>query len=191
MNDIFPLVFETPEPFRLRVQKSLTAALEQITPANGFYSDMSPGTEPDGDGGTLVVEKILRGRGIFGDNDPLPMISILEEPIAPENDMAPSDGTTGLSSYDLMVQGFVKDDHTHPTDNAHYLLGDVKRRLITLKEEERRDDRVFRFGAKANTVTEVSFGNGVVRPADEISAVAYFWLRVSFELCEDHLDPFR
>lgn len=181
MNDIFPLVFDDPEPFRLRVQKSLTAALEQIIPSNGFVNDMAP---EDGEG------KVLRGRTIFGDDDPLPMISILEEPIAPESDLAPSDGTTAYASYDLMVQGFVKDNYKHPTDNAHYLLGDVKKRLISLKEEEKRDDRVFRFGAKANTVTEVSFGGGVVRPADEVSAVAYFWLRVSFQLCEDHLNPF-
>ncbi len=186
LNDIFPLTFTDPEPFRLRVQKSLTAALQQITVANGFKSDLATfQTDDDED-----QDRVFRGRTLFGDDDPLPMVSILEEPIAPENDLAPVAGTTGTGSYDLMVQGFVPDDIDNPTDPAHILLADVKKRLIDLKTDENRNDRVFRFGPKANTVVGVSFGNGVVRPADEVSAVAYFWLRVSLELAEDHLNPF-
>ena len=89
-----------------------------------------------------------------------------------------------------MVQGFVDDDPENPTDPAHVLLAEVKSRLIDLRRDESRSDRVFRFGPKANTVVGLSFGGGVVRPPDEISAVAYFWLRVSFELAEDHMNPF-
>lgn len=183
-NDIFPLTLPD-DPFRLRVQKSLTAALEQITPANGYRSDMAPATV-----GGKTVRRVLRGRTIFGEDDPLPMISILEEPIAPENDLSPVAGTSGQGPYDLMVQGFVNDDPQNPTDPAHILLADVKMRLIELKRDEGLSHRVFRFGPKANTVVSVSFGGGVVRPADEVSAVAYFWLRVSFDLAEDHLNPF-
>jgi hypothetical protein len=186
LNDIFPLTFDDPLPFRLRVQKSLTAALQQITPANGYYSDMSDTTDDRG----KPLERVYRGRTLFGEDDPLPMLSILEEPIAPETDLAPTGGTSGIGPYDLMVQGFVDDDKKNPTDPAHMLMADVKKRLIGLKEDERQSHRVFRFGPKANTVVGVSFGGGVVRPADEVSAVAYFWLRVSFELAEDHLNPF-
>lgn len=181
MNDAFPLVFPEPLPFRLRVQKALTAALEQITPANGFVTDMSPFTD---------TKRVLRGRVLFGEDDPLPMISILEEPVAPDNELAPEGGTSGTQSYDLMVQGFVNDDPENPTDPAHILMADVKMRLVDLKTDENHADRVFRFGPKANTVIGVSFGGGVVRPADEVSAVAYFWLRVQLELAEDHLQPF-
>ena len=186
LNNIFPLTFADPLPFRLRVQKSLTAALQQITPANGFYSDMADFTNDRG----KSQERVYRGRTLFGEDDPLPMLSILEEPIAPETDLAPTAGTSGVGSYDLMVQGFVDDDKKNPTDPAHMLMADVKQRLIALKQDENLSDRVFRFGPKANTVVGVSFGGGVVRPADEVSAVAYFWLRVSFELAEDHLNPF-
>lgn len=185
LNDIFPLTFDDPLPFRLRVQRSLTAALKQITPANGYHSDLSDFTEDGED-----FERVYRGRTLFGEDDPLPMVSILEEPIAPETDLAPLAGTSGQGPYDLMVQGFVDDDRKNPTDPAHMLMADVKMRLIALKQDENLPDRVFRFGPKANTVVSVSFGGGVVRPADEVSAVAYFWLRVSFDLAEDHLNPF-
>lgn len=184
-DDIFPLDFDDPLPFRLRLQKSLSAALEQITPGNGFFSDLSPFVEDN-----ETKRRVFRGRTIFGEDDPLPMVSILEEPIAPETDLAPVSGSASLGSYDLMVQGFVDDDHENPTDPGHILMADVKRRLIELKDDEDQRHRVFRFGPKANTVIGVSFGGGVVRPADEVSAVAYFWLRVSFDLAEDHLNPF-
>jgi hypothetical protein len=185
LNAIYPLSFEPGVPFRLRVQRSLSAAFEQITPGNGFASDLSPVVV----GGT-TKRRVFRGRTMFGDKDPLPMVSILEEPIAPETDLAPVSGVTGQGPYDLMVQGFVEDDHENPTDPAHILMADVKQRLIALKQDEDLGDRVFRFGPKANTVVGVSFGGGVVRPADEVSAVAYFWLRVTFDLAENHLNPF-
>lgn len=179
LNDtVFPIAaVAPPDPFRLRVQKALTAAFEQITVANGFRSEVGDGS-------------VFRGRTLFGDDDPLPMISMLEEPIAPESDLARESGVGSSGNYVLMVQGFVLDDKDNPTDPAHVLLADVKRRLVEIKLDERRDDRVFRFGPKANTVLSVSWDGGVVRPADEVSAVAYFWLRVTLELAEDHTNPF-
>lgn len=180
LNDaIFPLApVAPPDPFRLRVQKALSAAFGQITVANGFRSEVGPGS-------------VYRGRTMFGDGDPIPMISMLEEPVAPESDLSGEAGVGGSGNYVLMVQGFCQDDKDNPTDPAHVLLADVKRRLVEIKQDERRDDRVFRFGPKANTVLGVSWDGGVVRPADEVSAVAYFWLRVTLELAEDHTKPFE
>lgn len=179
LNDaIFPLAPLTPpDPFRLRVQKALTAAFEQITIANGFRSELGPG-------------RVFRGRILYGDDDPLPMVSLLEEPIAPESDLSGEAGVGASGNYVLMVQGFVLDDKNNPTDPAHVLLADVKKRLAEIKRDERREDYVFRFGGKANTVLSVSWDGGVVRPPDEVSAVAYFWLRVTFNLAEDHSNPF-
>jgi len=179
LNDaIFPIAAVVPgDPFRLRVQKALTEAFQQITVANGFRTDL---------GGS-----VYRGRTLFGDDDPLPMVSMLEEPIAPEANLSPDVGTSASGDYVLMVQGFVVDDKDNPTDPAHVLLADVKKRLVELKLDERLGDRVFRFGPKANTVVSVSWDGGVVRPADEVSAVAYFWLRVTLDLAEDQLNPFE
>ena len=153
LNSIFPIHFNDDVPFRLRVQRSLTEALEQISEANLFQSDLSPFMESGSE-----RKRVFRGRQLFGDDDPLPMVSILEEPIAPENDLAPISGKTGVGSYDLIVQGYVPDEIENPTDSAHVLMADVKKRLIQLRSDENRDDRVFRFGAKANTVVGISFG---------------------------------
>lgn len=172
------------DPFRVRVQKALGDTLKEITVANGFAHDMDDFVE-DGE----TKERIFRGRIYFGEDDPIPMISILEEPIAPETDMEPMDGQGGTAPYVLMVQGFVDDDTKHPTDPAHELLADVKQRLGQVRVESTETERVFQFGAKAPTVTGISFGGGVVRPPDDVSAKAYFWLRVTLNLVEDHENP--
>jgi hypothetical protein len=164
------------DPFRLKVQKALTAALGEITVLNGYVNDLEG--------------KIFRGRQYFGEDTEVPFISILEEPIAPENDFEGTDGEAGTSTYALMVQGFAEDDKQNPTDTAHVLLADVKKRLAGIKIASRDTDRVLGFPDIAPTVTTINFGGGVVRPADDISAVAYFWLRVSMELVEDHDDPY-
>lgn len=165
------------EPFRLVVQKRLTAALEGITVANGYQSDIGPG-------------RVFRGRLYYGDQDPIPMISILEEPIASETDLEPLDGQGGSTPYNLMIQGFVQDDPENPTDPAHVLMADVKKVLAALNKERATTDRVLAFPDKAPTVLGIEFGGGVVRPPDDLSAKAYFWLRVTLSLVEDNEDPY-
>jgi hypothetical protein len=165
------------KPFRLVVQERLSAALEGITIANGFETDLGPG-------------KVFRGRLYFGERDPVPMVSILEEPIAAETDLEPSGGTGGTTPYILMVQGFASDDPVHPTDPAHFLMADVKRVLAEVRKERETTDRVLAFPEKAPTVTDITFGAGVVRPPDDLSAKAYFWLRVTIELVEDNDKPY-
>ena len=158
------------EPFRLVVQKRLTAALEAIPEIGAGH--------------------VFRGRLFFGERDPLPMISILEEPIASETDMEPLDGQGGTTPYNLMIQGFVRDDPVNPTDPAHVLLAGVKKVLAGLNKERGVTDRVLAFGEKAPTVLSIYFGSGVVRPPDDLSAKAYFWLRVTLALVEDNEDPY-
>ena len=174
-DGLFPLSLPT-DPFRLRVQKSLTEAFKQIQIANGFSVDVSD---------------VQRGRVYFGEETPLPFISILEDPIAADGSFSASAGDSALTDYELMVQGFVKDEAANPTDNAHFLMADVKKRLIQLRSDEQHPDLIFRFGPKANTVVEIRFDAGVARPADEISATAYFWLRVRLVLAEDLDEPLK
>lgn len=165
-----------PEPFRLAVQKALTAALSEITVAAGYSTDLGA--------------NVFRGRIIFGESDPLPMVSILEEPIADETNLSPGLGAGDSGPYTLMVQGFVENDSENPTDPAHWLLADVKKRLIALKQSAPEGEGLFHFGAKAPMVMSVDFDGGVVRPPDgEVSAQAHFWLRVVFDLVEDHENP--
>ena len=153
------------DPFRLQVLKAITAALEQITPANGYTNDMTG--------------KVFRGRTMFGGADPVPLISVLEAPLQPESYEAPQDDKDVYGEMQLLVQGFVKDDPENPTDPAHVLLYEVKHALAKTKV---RGD-VLGLGSK---VDKLLIGGGVCRPADgQISDKTYFWLPVSVELVED------
>lgn len=162
------------EPFRLRVLKALAAALEEIGPASGYQFDLAG--------------RVFRGRDMFGDNDPVPMLCILEcvEQTTPlESRQPPSSGLIA-SSWDLQVQGFVDDDFDNPTDPGHWLMAEVKRRLAA----ERVRDRQYNILGMGGRVTELKFSPGIVRPADELSGKAYFWLRVTVTVVENLLDPY-
>lgn len=161
------------DPFRLTIQKRLTSALQEITIANGYQFDLD--------------SCVYRGRAIYGDNDPIPLISILENPI-PEEQL-PSPPGLNKGSYSLVIQGFADDERENPTDIAHVLMADVKKRLgmEARKQDARKaEDAILGF----KEVVSLDIGPGVVRPADEVSAKAYFWLTVELEVVEDQTDPY-
>lgn len=164
---------------RLQILKALSATLEEINgPAGGYVYDLTPTVE--------VPRRVFRGRALFGEDDPLPMISILEVPVPIEPDLSTSDNTTQSTDWELIIQGFVDDDPDDPTDPAYALLADVKRRLALEKRRDHGDD-LFGFG---NKVHELQIGSGVVRPPDETSAKAYFWLNIKLSIAEDLTEPY-
>lgn len=160
------------EPFRLRVLKALTDALREITPDNGYCHDLS--------------EAVFRGRAVFGESDPLPMVSILEAIDQKEQRPAPEAGVHFKGEWELLIQGFLDDDTENPTDPAHALMAEVKQRLV----KERARDRQLNILGMGGKVTDLYFSPGVVRPPDEDSAKAYFWLRVTLVLVENLADPY-
>ena len=90
-----------------------------------------------------------------------------------------------------MIQGFADDDRENPTDPAHILLADVKKLLGVEKRNENWDnpeEGIFGLGGIVDTMY---IGTGVVRPADEISAKAYFWLTITLGIVEDLADPYN
>ena len=160
-----------PDPFRLRVLKALTTALEEIVPTG--HTDSLCGS-------------VFRGRDLFGDDDPVPMLCILEA-IDEKVLLTPPDGhTTYQGPWELLIQGFTDDDRMHPSDQAERLLADVKIRLI--KERIRsREDNILGMGGK---VTALEISQGVVRPPDDLSGKAYFWLRLTLKIVENLADPY-
>ena len=166
-------------PLRLEVHKRLTAVLEEITVANGYVSELTG--------------KVFRGRAIYGESDPLPMISILEVPIPIDQRPPPGDSTYSTGGWEIMIQGFAADDRENPTDPAHVMLADVKKRLAIERKKlswgpaQGPASGILGLG---RTITNLQIGPGVVRPPDEISAKAYFWLTVEFELAENLEDPY-
>jgi len=158
------------DPARLQVQKALTAALREITPGNGYAHDLS--------------DAVFRGRRLYASSDPLPMVSILEVPLPPDQRDAPLGAGARSGRWELVVQGFVKDDPLNPTDPAHYLMHDVKKRLADEMDAGRSYDDVRGFLGLPSVITDMQIGTGVVRPPDEVSAKAYFWLVLEFQVVE-------
>ena len=163
-------------PLRLEVQKRLSALLSTITVANGYHVD--------------VGSNVFRGRGVFGDETPTPSLSILEVPIPLDQLPPPVDSHMTSGGWELVIQGWVKDDKTNPTDPAHILLADVKLCLVgELKNAtwDKPEDGILGLG---RSVTKLYIGAGVVRPPEEVSAKAYFWLTITLDLAEDLEHPY-
>lgn len=160
------------DPFRLRVLKALSTSIEGVNPTNGYQHDLR--------------NAVFRGRIIFGPRDPLPMISILEAPIPLEVVRTRGENIKSTGPWELLIQGFVKDDHQNPTDPAHHLMAEVKSILV---KEKRRDrgHNIFGLGAR---VAEMYIGQGSVRPPDEASDKAFFWLTLTLVIGEDLEDPY-
>ncbi|TPI86360.1 hypothetical protein [Mesorhizobium sp. B2-8-9] len=182
-----PIIYD--DPFRLRVQKALAAAIGSVSITGGYHFDLAG--------------KVFRGRDLFGDaSDPLPMVSILEPPLPIDQLRSPPLASESSGDWDLLLQGFVKDDPENPTDPAHLLMADVKRRLAVEKARlipgsagmsdpfgMGRGQIVN--GKAVNSITELKIGPGVVRPPElGVSTKAFFWLGLSMKIVEDISQPF-
>lgn len=161
-----------PEPFRLKVLKNLTDLLEGITPANGYEHDLAAA--------------VFRGRLKYGPKDPIPMISILEAPIPQEPNVARGENVGSTGPWEILIQGFVDDDHNNPTDPAHILMAEVKKRLA----ENKREDRGHNMLGMGGRVTDMHIGQGSVRPPDEVNDRAFFWLTLTLRVAEELDKPY-
>jgi len=171
------------DPLRLHIMKRLCQVLREITPGNGFVSDFS-GAEGTPD------NKVFRGRAVYGDDDPIPMLSVLETPIPLDQIASPIDSTYSSGGWEIMIQGFVEDDKANPTDPAYVALADVKQRLVQERNKvsaQRAVDGPLGLGKE---VVGINIGTGVCRPPDEISAKAYFWLLIVLDIAEDMSRPY-
>lgn len=161
------------DPLRLRALKALSAALQEINPSNGYRFDLR--------------DAVFRGRDTFGNSDPLPMVSILESITERDVVQSPRGGATQMVPWELLLQGWMADDDDHPTDPAHHLLAAVKKRLVEERVKKQDGSGILGMCGK---IDEIKFSTGVVRPADEVSSKAYFWLKVELVLVENLLDPY-
>jgi hypothetical protein len=170
-------------PLRLEVQRRLSGILRDISPGNGYVTDLSAAVDS-------AANCVFRGRLIYGENDPLPMLSLLEVPIPIDQLPPPVDAAQSSGLWEMMIQGFAVDDRANPTDPAHVLMADVKKRLALEKKKtdwNKPEQGILGLG---RYVTGMYIGPGVVRPPDEISAKAYFWLTITLDLAEDLDDPY-
>lgn len=177
-------------PLRLEVHKRLTALLESMDTADGYKIDLGSQAETAFNGN--MEGRVFRGRTVFGDKDPLPMLSLLEVPIPLDQLSAPEDSGLSSGGWELMVQGFLRDDRENPTDPGHVLMADVKQCLALESQKANYQGKdtngILGLGRQ---VPKMVIGPGVVRPPDEISAKAYFWLTITLELAEDLTRPYE
>lgn len=176
-------------PFRLRLATAITDGIKaSVTPGNGSRFDLSDFDPGDG----VMAARVFRGRQWFGDNDPIPMVSLLEgvNP-AEETSVFPIDAAAGEYEWALLVQGFVADDPAHPTDPAYWLERDVRRAvkaMTTMRKNGGRSPDPFGISTwglpSGFGVMQATVGIGVVRPADDISAKAYFWFPLRIRIVE-------
>jgi hypothetical protein len=89
----------------------------------------------------------------------------------------------------LLIQGWVEDDHENPTDPAHLLMADVKKRLALAMQTDLSHipNPLYMLGGK---VVGVYVEPGTVRPADENSVRAFFFLRIVLQVVEHLDDPY-
>lgn len=153
------------DPIKLQILKKLTTLLEGVTAPNG----------------TVLTGCVFRGRNKFDQaNDPANMLSLLE---SPRPDVPSTAGEFGShSSYEwvILLQGWTPDDKANPSDNAYIFMDAVEQQLARVKAVRTATGNPvypsdFMLG---NLITSFAFGPGVVRPPDELSSRAYFYLPV-------------
>lgn len=175
------------DPFRLKVMKALTDAIKQASVSEGFSFDLGDTDLP----GNRKQAHVFRGRTEFGESDPLPVVSILEAPKQPDGVEARSSSIV-RTDWELLIQGFVRDDKDNPTDPAYLLSADVVRLLAAEKKKEYGGGAgILGLGVGTQNVFGLVIGEPVHRPADgETSSQAHFYLPVILKLVEDRENPF-
>lgn len=167
---------------RLRILRTLAAWLEGVDgTAFGLIDEADAAL-------STMVDRVKRGRIEYGSDDPIPMLSILEVPIPLDTIVPPPDSEYSKGAWELLIQGFARDDPDNPTDPAHVLMAAVKKRLAQAKMQNYNSDGIWGMG---NHVIDMRIGAGVVRPPDEISAKAYFWLNLTLDITENLDQPFE
>lgn len=170
------------ESKRLAALIALTAHIEtEVSVANGYKHDL--------DGG------VFRGRMFRDQDDPLPMVSIMESPNpdrfpnrAGEEDAV---NTDQRDNWTLLFQGWAKDDKDNPTDPAYELMADVKKALALVSRENPEFGTGFHASFRlGGLVMGLEFEPGTVRPPELASDKAFFWMRVILHFVEDVNDPY-
>lgn len=169
---------DLPIPFRLQVLLALQNCLQAITPANGYSFDMST--------------SVYIGRDMFGDDDPIPLIAILEDPDTPPLRVTPRDATDRVNTWTLLIQGFLSPAQgDKPLLPAYVLAAETAKALIA--GARRMDGHTPDYFGMGGRVDRFALGPAIVRPADDAvsDTKAYFWLRLTLEIVENLLDPYE
>lgn len=165
-------------PKRLAVIEALQSLLATICPENGYNVD--------------IKRRVSVGVSEYGEEFPLPMLSVLEAPMADIGDFGGADGVR-KESWMLLVQGWIHDDPFTPTRNAYYLAADVEKCLAGVFAIDRNTGRPLNKGAfRLNgTINDMSIAPPVVRPPEGGSKSAWFYMPIRIEMTTNTLNPYQ
>lgn len=151
--------------------------LEKINPENGYDHDLRG--------------KVFYGRSIYGAEQDVPFVSVLEQP-KPNDVSAAGSGKVRRTIFnDLMIQGFVKDNKENPLVPALDLLAEVELCLSELISEHEGRPTHPTSHRLANLATDVLIGQGIARPPTEkVSPTAFFYLPAQVKWTLDLTKPF-
>jgi hypothetical protein len=169
---------------RLATMKALTShIMGEVSIAKGYKHNLA--------------NAVFRGRMFFDKDDPMPCVSVLE---GMQPDVSPR--RAGGDDYEapvqkdqwvLLVQGWVEDDKDNPTDPAYELMADVKKALAKIVKDAH---PISGEGQHANymlggLISGMTMEPGVARPpTEQVSELAFFWLRITLQFVEDTNDPY-
>ncbi len=150
-----------------------------------------------------LKDSVFRGRYKFDDDDPLPALSFLEN-LDPDRyprqaGIGGGELPTQAQDWVLLLQGWAIDDKCNPLDPAYRLMADTQIAMAKIVFNKQRVDP---FGATeppnqgrellGDLIAGMTMEPGVVRPpVEDLSARAFFYMRVHIKLVEDPNDPYN
>lgn len=171
-------------PLRLQIVRALTTVLKSINPTSEHEYEFDLRDDSDG------RQRVVRGRLHIGDDEPLPMVSIVEPPLTPDavNTNRQPNNNARVTQWDLLIQGWAKDDPQNPTDIAYQLEAEVRHRLAQEKKSTRPGVTNI-LGFPETKIQNMIIGNPVVRPNEHISEQAVFYVVLTLTIAEDMATP--
>jgi hypothetical protein len=166
---------------RLAIMKALTTHLATtIDGTSGWQHDLS------------AAGRVVRGRKFINAKEPLPMVSIMEN-LNPDRLPSPV-GQTGIGQMqkfemNILVQGWAEDDKENPTDPAYNLMADVRKAIAILGNHNAEPRPAAHL--LGGLVDDVRMEAGTVRPPEQATDLAFFWMHVIFSVSEHPADPYR
>lgn len=181
-------------PLRLQIVRALTDVIKQVNPTNLIVSS-DPSTRYEFDlrddfSTTPARPRVTRGRLHIGEDEPLPMVTIIEAPmpVEPVSTQRQPDNTAFVGQWDLIIQGWAKDDPWNPSDVGYQLMQEVRAAIAKEKKRGRNGDTMI-LGFDNMKIQNMTLGAPVVRPNEYISEQAVFYFVVTFTICEDTASP--
>ena len=165
---------------RYAVIKAIADHLKTVTVANGFTYDLS--------------NSVYIGRRVFGDTEPMPLVTLLEIPDIQIPGTRPESGAVQTGEWEFFVQGSIKaTDPLNPTVDAYTFMADVTKALSDIvnpandPKHGTTPKAIYLVGGK---VIKFDIGGFHVRQSDEAPSQSNFYLRIRTQVVERLINPY-